>query len=98
MVGIYKITNLNTGDFYVGQSITIEKRWRNHFRKGYGARHNKRFQDASDRDGKKGFSFQVIEECAPEFLREREKFWITSLEPTYNTITDGHEVSQETRE
>lgn len=28
MIGIYKITNMNTGKCYVGQSIDIEKRWK----------------------------------------------------------------------
>ena len=30
MTGIYKITNKITGDCYIGQSIDIEKRWKEH--------------------------------------------------------------------
>jgi group I intron endonuclease len=97
MVGIYKITNLKTGECYIGRSIHVEERWKEHFCKGYGAIHSKRFQDAIDQYGKDGFSFRLIEECDPEVLDERERFWINSLKPAYNTVTEGHPVSEETR-
>lgn len=76
MVGIYKITNLKTGECYIGRSIHVEERWKEHFCKGYGAIHSKRFQDAIDQYGKDGFSFRLIEECDPEVIDERERFWI----------------------
>ena len=97
MVGIYKITNLITGDFYIGQSTDIEKRWCDHFCKGYGAIHSGPFQDAIDKYGKDGFEFSVLEECDKEDLIQREKYWIKKLSPTYNTVYDGHEVSAQTR-
>lgn len=97
MVGIYKITNLSTGQCYVGQSIHIEDRWKEHFCKGYGAVHNKEFQDAIDQYGIEGFSFRVLEECEPEALRDRERYWINALNPSYNSVVDGHDVSEETR-
>ena len=97
MVGIYKITNLYTGESYVGKSKHIEKRWEEHFCKGYGARHSKKFQDAIDEYGKEGFYFQVLEECAPEELHEKERLWISVISPAYNTVMDGHRVSEETR-
>ena len=97
MVGIYKITNLQTGECYIGRSIHVEERWKEHFCKGYGAIHSKRFQDAIDQYGKDGFSFRLIEECDPEVLDERERFWINSLKPAYNTVTEGHPVSENTR-
>ena len=97
MVGIYKITNLITGESYVGRSVHIEERWKEHFCKGYGARHSARFQEAIDLYGKEGFSFQILEECASEVLSERERYWINTLRPEYNTVTDGHIISPETR-
>ena len=97
MVGIYKITNLKTGESYVGKSVHIAERWSEHFCKGYGARHSARFQEAIDQYGKEGFAFQVLEECQPEELHARERHWISILRPEYNTVTDGHEVSEETR-
>lgn len=97
MIGIYKITNLETGDFYIGQSKNISRRWNAHFSTWIAPAHGKKFQDDIDQYGKAGFSFQVIEECEPEDLRERERYWINTLHPAYNTVTDGHDVSAETR-
>ena len=97
MVGVYKITNLITGEFYIGRSKHVEERWKEHFCKGYGAMHSRRFQEAIEKYGPEGFSFQVIEECSEEELNEKEKFWINALCPVYNTIYDGHKVSAETR-
>ena len=34
--GIYKITNLSTGDCYIGQAIDINKRWKEHCKCGLG--------------------------------------------------------------
>jgi len=97
MVGIYLIKNLTTNDCYVGRSKHIEKRWKQHFDSGYGAMHSRKFQEAIDKYGKAGFSFQVLEECDIEALRERERYWINKLAPAYNTVMDGHPVSEETR-
>ena len=98
MVGVYKITNLKTGDCYVGQSKHVERRWREHFCKGYGAVHNPRFQADIDKYGADGFSFELIEECGVYYLSEREAFWIGFLKPQYNTVTIGHPVSKVTRQ
>lgn len=98
MIGIYKITNLKTSECYIGASKHIKDRWNEHFCKGYGAKHSQKFQEAIDEFGRAGFDFQVIEECDLSELREREKYWINKLHPEYNTITDCHSVSEETRE
>jgi len=98
MVGIYKITNLITNDCYVGKSKHIEKRWKEHFCRGYGAIHSKQFQTDIEEYGINGFSFRVIEECEEHELQEREKYWIERLKPKYNTVMVGHPVSQETRQ
>lgn len=97
MVGIYKITNLLTQDCYVGKSKHVEKRWKEHFCKGYGAIHSKSFQEDIDKYGASGFSFELIEECGVPELHERERFWIGKLNPSYNTVRLGHPVSSETR-
>ena len=97
MVGVYKITNQITGNCYVGQSKHVEKRWKEHFCKGYGAMHSKLFQDEIDHFGIETFTFELLEECDPEDLREKERYWIAELKPEYNTVTVGHTVSEETR-
>lgn len=35
-IGIYKITNINTDQAYVGQSLDIYKRWTDHCKAGLG--------------------------------------------------------------
>lgn len=97
MTGIYKITNLNNSKFYIGKSKHIERRWEQHFEKGYGARHLKEFQNDIDVYGKEGFSFEVLEECSQTSLNELEKHYISKLKPQYNKVYDGHIVSPETR-
>ena len=34
--GIYKITNINTGDIYIGQSVNITDRFKQHIKCGLG--------------------------------------------------------------
>ena len=35
MIGIYKITNKINNKIYIGQSIDIKERWKQHFYKAY---------------------------------------------------------------
>lgn len=97
MVGVYKITNLITNECYIGQSIHVEERWSEHFCKGYGARHSKKFQDAIDKYGKAGFKFEIIEPCSPEELAVKEDEWIAALKPEYNARFKGRTVDEAMR-
>lgn len=75
--GIYKITNLENGMSYVGQSTNIIERWKSHIRRGIGAdppTRNKLYP-AMLENGVENFSFEVIEECAAADLDEREQYW-----------------------
>lgn len=75
--GIYKITNLHNGMTYVGQSVDIADRWRQHIKRGLGAdppTKNKLYP-AMLEDGVENFSFEIVEKCPKESLNEREKFW-----------------------
>ena len=75
--GIYKITNLLDQKCYVGQSVNISERWKQHIRRGVGAdapTRNKLYP-AMLSTGVENFSFELIEECAADKLDEREKFW-----------------------
>lgn len=97
MVGVYKITNRITGDYYIGQSVCIKDRISAHFCNWTRSGHSKRFQDAIDKYGRNGFTFQILEECEKADLVKRERYWINKLHPVYNTIVDGHKVSRATR-
>ena len=83
--GIYKIT-LRDGRCYVGQSVKIENRFRGHKRElRNGTHHARHLQNAWNKYGEDVFTFEVIEECEPEELTEREQFWIDDLDSTFNT-------------
>lgn len=95
MVGIYKITNLITGDCYIGQSRNLKKRINNHHQKGI---HSKLFEDHIKEYGWESFETEILEECDTEVLLEREAYYIELLKPTYNTIIRGRDVPKETRD
>lgn len=81
MIGIYKITNKITGNFYIGQSINIEKRFKEHKRKKLKTKLSKDFQ----KYGLDNFTFEIIEEVSIKRLNERELFYIEKLNPYYNS-------------
>ena len=83
--GIYKITNMNNGHTYVGQSQDIYNRKREHFiALAHHKHHNVKMQTEWDECGGKGFRWDPVEFCEPERLNEREKFWIEELHCEYN--------------
>lgn len=78
--GIYKITNKNNQKIYVGKSIHIEQRWKEHI-SGKG---NKELHNDIKKFGLTNFSFEIIELCSKEKLNEREKYWISILNSFHN--------------
>ena len=76
--GIYKITNLLTEQCYIGQSVNISDRWKQHCKCGLGieASATNILYNAMQRDKIWNFSFELLEECPKENLNEKEKFWI----------------------
>ena len=85
--GIYKITNTITGDFYIGSSKDVKKRWASH---KWPSVWNKCPNNPMYLDMKKygvdKFEFQVIEEVEEGSLKEAEQQFIETLKPTYNNI------------
>ena len=78
--GIYKITNVANGKVYVGQSVDIAERWKQHIKRGtkceVGTLAGAGLYEAMFTEGVWNFSFQILEVCAKEDLNAREKFWI----------------------
>ena len=75
--GIYKITNTLNGMSYVGQSVNIADRWKQHIKRGLGAdtpTRNKLYP-AMATFGVENFTFEIIEECNKEQLDEREDYY-----------------------
>lgn len=76
--GIYKITNQITDECYIGQSVDISKRWKDHAKCGLDIdrpQGNKLYQSMIE-DGIWNFTFELLEECSREKLNEKEKFYI----------------------
>ena len=93
MIGVYKITNNITGQFYIGQSVDIMRRWTEHKTpKAYG---NDRLHNDMKEYGLSNFKLEVIEECEKEKLLERERHYIHTLDPYYNVI--GKRMTDETK-
>lgn len=76
--GIYKITNLRTKQCYIGQSVNISSRWKEHIKCGLGidASATNKLYNSMQTDGVWNFTFELIEECSKEQLDKKEKQWI----------------------
>lgn len=76
--GIYKITNQLDDCCYIGQSVSIGERWKQHAKCGLGIdtpAANKLYK-AMQEDGLQNFSFEILEECPKDQLDSKEKFYI----------------------
>ena len=76
--GIYKITNLKNGKFYIGSSKDIERRWSEHKRKLNIKKHqNVILQRAWDKYEEKDFKFEIIQVVTdPEHLLSYEQVYL----------------------
>ena len=85
IIGVYKITNTITGDFYIGSSKNVKERWANHKCQSTWKRfpNNPMYLDFQ-KYGLENFVFEVLEVVEPEELKEREQQFIELLKPTYN--------------
>lgn len=83
MIGIYKITNTKNGKVYIGQSVDIDKRFREHRKMLRDNNHiNYRLQDDWNVYGEDSFTFEVLEKCRSVYLNEIEKHTIKEYEST----------------
>ena len=82
---VYKITNTITGDFYIGSSNDVKKRWAAHkWPSTWKKCPNNPIYLDMQRYGVDKFEFQVIEEVEIDSLKETEQQFIETLKPTYN--------------
>ena len=87
IIAVYKITNTVTGDFYIGSSKDVKRRWASHKWPSKWKKHpnNQLYKDMQEY-GTDKFAFEVIEEVEAEHLKETEQKFIELLKPTYNNI------------
>lgn len=89
MVGIYKIENLINNHCYIGQSINIQKRLNRHKTVAFNENNNDYnypLYRAFRKYGLENFSFEILEECLPEELNEKERYYIQE----YNSFFNGY--------
>lgn len=84
--GIYKITYIPTGKCYIGRSVDIAERFKQHIRcalkasKGSAPLYDKMFEL-----GVENFTFEILQKAAPEELSELEAYWIDF----YDSVNSG---------
>jgi hypothetical protein len=84
--GIYKITDKITGQSYIGQSVNLQDRFKQHIKAGLSSAPatNKLYQ-AMKKDGLYNFTFEILEEVPKDKLNERETYYIE----LYQTKVEG---------
>ena len=85
IIGVYKITNTVTGDFYIGSSKNVKLRWAAHKWPSSWKRfpNNPMYLDMQ-KYGVEKFEFQILEVVEPGSLKETEQKFIELLKPAYN--------------
>ena len=85
--GVYKITNTITGDFYIGSSNNVKRRWAAHKSPSKWNEHPNcpMYQDFQ-KYGLNNFAFEILEEVEEYSLKEAEQEFIEVLKPTYNQM------------
>ena len=83
--GIYKITNLVNGKFYIGSSSDIDNRWvvEHRYNLRRGLHDNPKLQHAWDFYGEDKFQLDMIEKVEPneKLLLEREQYYLDLFKP-----------------
>ena len=77
--GIYGFLHIPTGKWYIGQSIDIERREKEHRSSIENDWHQLLLKEPNN------FHFTILEECSPELLNVREAYYIK----TYNSYDNG---------
>ena len=83
--GIYQIVNTITGDCYIGSTIDLDKRKREHFNESYWKHNpNKKLYKDMKQYGKNNFLFKPLWLCDPYELKKYEQIAIEKYNPKYN--------------
>lgn len=93
VTGIYKITNLINKKVYIGQAVNVSNRLKEHIKAGLGIdTPNNILYKGMKKYNVENFSFELLEQCSPQDLNDREKFWISYFKSNdygYNMTIGG---------
>lgn len=79
MIGIYKITNKQTGETYIGQASNIERRLSEHKQE-----RKQTIDNYINVLGVDNFDFEILEECSADELDDKEKYYIDFYDSIHN--------------
>lgn len=78
--GVYKITNLITGKYYVGSSYHCKERWKEHLKELKGGYHkNKHLLNSFQKYREENFKFEIIHSLPEKEAREKEQWYIDNF-------------------
>ena len=85
IIAVYKIVNTVTGDFYIGSSKNVMRRWTGHKSPSTWKKcpNSPLYQDMQEY-GVDKFRFQILAPVMEEYLKQVEQEFIELLKPTYN--------------
>ena len=94
MIGIYKFENLINGHKYIGQSVDIERRYKDHIMRATNnfpsnPEYDSILHQAIRKYGIENFSFEIIEQCSKKDLDKKEIYWIQY----YNSFHNGYNAT-----
>lgn len=84
-IGIYKIENIVNGCLYIGSSVNLKKRFKDHVRLLKQNRHHStKMQNSWNKYGEDNFIFEILECCDKNELLIKEQFFLDSYNPNLN--------------
>ena len=79
---IYRITNIINFRIYIGSSIHVETRWKEHLNDLRKNKHpNYYLQKDFNLYGEDKFIFSIVEECNKDELQKKEQFYLDKWQP-----------------
>ena len=84
--GVYRWTNILTGNTYVGSSVNLAKRFNSYFNFNYLSKIKMIISKAILKYGYSNFKLEILEYCESPIVIEREQYYLDLLKPEYNSL------------
>lgn len=93
--GVYRIQNIISGNFYIGSTNDLYKRWARHkYVLKMGLRENIRMNKDCEKYGINSFVFGVVEYCDDLLLKQKEQYYYEIWKPQYNVWKNIYNASE----